>query len=195
VPPIEDPASTKDAIVTDSIAVTTVVGNPKRLSRTLAAAESLAGTIAAALGAAPGTAPIDLAELYLDGIEPPHEGFERALRQVRAGAVLVVATPVYKASYTGLLKLFLDQLPPGALAGAAAVPVTVAASAEHRFLADLQLRPVLAELGARLPVPSLTLRENELHGLDEHIGAWTGSHLPALAAALAPGRERIGAAA
>jgi FMN reductase len=173
--------------VTDSIAVTTVVGNPKRLSRTLAAAEAAAAAIA---GAEPRTAPIDLAELYLDGIEPPHEGFEAALARVRGTQVLVVGTPVYKASYTGLLKLFLDQLPPSALEGTVAVPVTIAAAAEHRFLADLQLRPVLAELGASLPVPSLALRESELPELDAHLAKWTGAHLPALAAAA--GRAGVG---
>ncbi|MCD0443003.1 NAD(P)H-dependent oxidoreductase [Glycomyces sp. A-F 0318] len=180
--------------MTDSIAVTTVVGNPKRLSRTLTTAEALASAVAAGLGAEPRTDSTDLAELYLDGIEPPHDGFDRALRRVRAARVLIVATPVYKAAYTGLLKLFLDQLPPKALEGTVAVPVTVAAAAEHRFLADLQLRPVLAELGASLPVPSLTLREKELPELDERIETWTGAHLPVLAAAAAPARDRIGAA-
>jgi FMN reductase len=175
--------------------VTTVVGNPKRLSRTLTTAEALAAALASGLGSEPRATSIDLAELYLDGIEPPHDGFEHAAAQIRSGAVLVVGTPVYKASYTGLLKLFLDQLPPGALEGVVAVPVTIAASAEHRLLADLQLRPVLAELGARLPVPSLTLREKELPELPEHIGAWTESYLPALEASLSYGRTPIGAAA
>lgn len=185
--------------MTANLAVTTVVGNPKRLSRTLATAEALAAAIGAELGARPRAASIDLAELYLDGIEPPHDGFEHAAAQIQSGRVLIVATPVYKASYTGLLKLFLDQLPPRALAGVAAVPVTIAASAEHRLLADLQLRPVLAELGAHLPVPSLTLRENELADLPERIEDWTRAHAPALAASLALGRkaerESIGAAA
>ncbi|GAA2308828.1 NAD(P)H-dependent oxidoreductase [Glycomyces scopariae] len=168
--------------MTDSTAVTAVVGNPKRLSRTLTTAEALAAAIA---GPGEATASIDLAELYLDGIEPP--GYDHAEARVRAARVLVVGTPVYKASYTGLLKLFLDQLPPGALAGTVAVPVTIAASAEHRFLADLQLRPVLAELGASLPVPSLTLREQELPELDERLAKWTGAHLPALRAAAGAG--------
>jgi FMN reductase len=184
----------KDFTVTDSNAVTTVVGNPRRLSRTLSTAEALAAAIASGLGTEPRSTSIDLAELYLDGIEPPHDGFEHALDQLRSGTVLVVGTPVYKASYTGLLKLFLDQLPPRALEGVVAIPVTVAASAEHRFLADLQLRPVLAELGARVPVPSLTLREKELPELDEHIGAWAEAHLPGLAASLAYSRGLIGAA-
>ncbi|GAA1690463.1 NAD(P)H-dependent oxidoreductase [Glycomyces endophyticus] len=168
--------------MTDTFTVTAVVGNPKRLSRTLTTAEALAAAVA---GPGAPTASTDLAELYLDGIEPPHDGFDHALARLRAADVVVVGTPVYKASFTGLLKLFLDQLPPGALDGAVAVPVTIAASAEHRFLADLQLRPVLAELGASLPVPSLTLRENELPELDAHLAKWTGAHLPALRAGAA----------
>ncbi|RRR98424.1 NADPH-dependent FMN reductase [Glycomyces terrestris] len=175
--------------MTHSFAVTTVVGNPKRLSRTLTTAEALAAAVA---GPGAGTASFDLAELYRDGIEPPHGGFEHALDRIRAAQVLVVGTPVYKAAYTGLLKLFLDQLPPAALEGTVAVPVTIAASAEHRHLADLQLRPVLAELGASLPVPSLALREDELPELDAHLAKWTGAHLPALAAAA---RAAEGAAA
>jgi FMN reductase len=176
-------------------AVTTVVGNPKRLSRTLATAEALSAALASGLGSAPQAASIDLAELYFDGIEPPHDGFEHALDRITSGQVLVVGTPVYKASYTGLLKLFLDQLPPRALEGVVAVPVTVAASPEHRFLADLQLRPVLAELGVSLPVPSLTLRETELSDLDDRVSEWTRAHLAALVAQLAPARGPIGAAA
>jgi FMN reductase len=182
-----------------SISVTTVVGNPKRLSRTLTAAESFASALAVelnpALGSHQPTASIDLAELYLDGIEAPHDGFEHAAAQIRTSHVLVVGTPVYKASYTGLLKLFLDQLPPGVLVGVLAVPVTIAASPEHRLLADLQLRPVLAELGARLPVPALALRESELPELPEHIGAWAEAYTPTLEASLALGRTPVGAAA
>ncbi|MEU5153732.1 NAD(P)H-dependent oxidoreductase [Glycomyces sp. NPDC021274] len=181
--------------MTAALSLTTVVGNPKRLSRTLTTAEALTAAIGPALGAASRAASIDLAELYLDGIEPPHDGFEHAATLLHATRVLVVGTPVYKASYTGLLKLFLDQLAPRALEGVLAVPVTIAASAEHRLLADLQLRPVLAELGAHLPVPSLTLRESELPDLLEHIGAWTAAHAPALEASLGLGRKPVGATA
>lgn len=181
--------------MTASINVTTVVGNPKRLSRTLTTAEALGAAVAAGLDAQAGANSVDLAELYLAGIEPPHEGFEHAHGLIRSGDLLVIGTPVYKGSYTGLLKLFLDQLPPKALAGTVTVPVTVAASPEHRLLADLQLRPVLAELGAKVPVPSLTLVESELPDLEARLGAWTEANLADLIDALAFGREPIGAAA
>ena len=41
-----------------------------------------------------------------------------AKRQVLdAGELLVIATPTYKGTYTGLLKLFLDQFGASGLAG------------------------------------------------------------------------------
>src|SRR5690606_18386136 len=104
---------------------------------------------------------------------------------------LVIGTPVYKASYTGLLKLFLDQLPPASLASTVAVPVTIAGSAPHRLLADLHLRPVLAELGARLPVPSLVLEESQYGELPQLARQWTERHLADLTAALSFGRSPV----
>jgi FMN reductase len=36
---------------------------------------------------------------------------------------IIIATPVYKASYTGVLKAFLDLLPPGAFSGKVILPI------------------------------------------------------------------------
>ena len=62
--------------------------------------------------------------------------------------LLVLATPTYKASYTGLLKLFLDVFPAGSLSSTVVMPLIVSGGPAHRHLGDLQLRPVLSELGA-----------------------------------------------
>ena len=69
----------------------------------------------------------------------------------RTADVLLLATPTYKASYTGLLKLFLDTLAAGSLSGTVVIPLIVSGGPAHRHLADIQLRPVLAELGAVSP--------------------------------------------
>jgi len=53
-------------------------------------------------------------------------------RLVREARLLVVATPAYKGTFTGLLKIFLDQLGGREFAGAAAVSVAVAAAEPHR---------------------------------------------------------------
>ena len=61
---------------------------------------------------------------------------------------VVVATPVYKASYTGLLKAFLDLLPENALAGKVVLPLVTGGTIGHLLAIDYALRPVLTALGA-----------------------------------------------
>jgi FMN reductase len=61
---------------------------------------------------------------------------------------IIVATPVYKASYTGLLKAFLDLLPENALAGKVVLPVATGGTVGHLLAIDYALRPVLTALGA-----------------------------------------------
>lgn len=172
------------------IPITVLVGNPRPASRTRLAAEQLAADIAAHLPDSTSVT-IDLATIGPGAVgtsgPSPTSVVAQAIRDVTAAQVLVVATPVYKASFTGLLKLFLDQLSPGALGGVLAVPVTVAAAPTHTALADLHLRPVLAELGASLPVPALTLTEKELPNLAALSGAWAGIHAGVVRAVVAAG--------
>src|SRR5687768_2373070 len=172
------------------MSVVTLVGNPRSGSRTREAAVRAAGALAARIGHDGPREVVDLSALGPLLLAPgASSGVEVALEQVAEAQVLVVASPVYKGSYTGLLKAFLDRLPGGALAGTVAVPVTVAAAPTHRFVADLQLRPVLAELGASLPVPSFVVEERELPDLLPLAERWATDHAPVLAAtvgALAP---------
>ncbi|MGW7197849.1 NADPH-dependent FMN reductase [Streptomyces chryseus] len=72
-----------------------------------------------------------------------------AVEQVAAADGLIVATPVYKASYTGLLKAFLDLLPQSGLAGKTVLPLATGGSLAHVLTIDYALRPVLSALGAR----------------------------------------------
>jgi FMN reductase len=61
---------------------------------------------------------------------------------------LVVASPVYKAAYSGVLKALLDLLPQFALAGKVVLPVVTGGSPAHVLAVDYALRPVLSSLGA-----------------------------------------------
>ena len=72
-----------------------------------------------------------------------------AVRQVIAADALVVATPIYKASYSGLLKVFLDLLPQAALQGKVVLPLATGGTVAHLLAIDYSLRPVLVSLGAR----------------------------------------------
>src|SRR4051794_17035300 len=136
-----------------------VVGNPRRGSRTRSAAELLAQRLADAFQPLRTSMHvIDLADLGGAVIDGGHN-VEEALETVRQAAVLIIATPVYKASFTGLLKAFLDRIGGGELAGIVAVPLTVAGAPIHHLVADVHLRPVLVELGASTPTSAFTVTE------------------------------------
>lgn len=66
---------------------------------------------------------------------------------------IIVATPIYKAAYSGLLKVWLDQLAQDALTGKAVLPLATGGSLAHVLAIDYGLRPVLASMGARHIVP------------------------------------------
>jgi len=171
----------------------TLVGNPRSGSRTLSAASTLADGLAERFDGDRRTV-IDLADIA-DGLLAPwrlSEAAAQAAADVKAADLLVIATPTYKASFTGLLKLFLDVLPAGSLASTVVVPLTVSGGPAHRHLADLQLRPVLSELGAVVPAPTLLLEETELPELADLVTSYVERHGPVIAAAvgaLAPSRQ------
>jgi len=134
-----------------------VVGNPKPASRTLDAAVN----VAAGLTGEPPDLVIDLAELGPRLLEWGDEEVGRAVAEVKAADAVVVASPTYKASYTGLLKLFLDQFEAGSLRGVLAFPLMLGGSWAHSLAPEAFLKPVLAELGASCPMPGLYLLDSD----------------------------------
>ncbi|QGK70038.1 NADPH-dependent FMN reductase [Allosaccharopolyspora coralli] len=83
---------------------------------------------------------------------------------------LVIATPVYKAAYSGLLKAFLDLLPQYALAGKTILPLATGGSTAHVLAIDYALRPVLTSMGAAHVLPGYFLLDQAItrteHGAD-----------------------------
>jgi FMN reductase len=168
-------------------AVVVLCGNPRPGSRTL----RVASTVAAALtGAGTGTAEplvLDLAALPAPFGADAADGLAGPLAAVRAARLLIVASPTYKATYTGLLKAFFDLLPGPALAGVTAVPVMTMGGPRHALAADLHLRPLLLELGANTPTAALVVLEEELPALDDVVTAWAATAAPLLRTALTAG--------
>ncbi|RTL46865.1 MAG: FMN reductase (NADPH) [Burkholderiales bacterium] len=72
-----------------------------------------------------------------------------AVRAVEVADLVIVSTPIYKAAYSGLLKVFLDLLPPDALRDKLVLPLATGGSAAHFLALDYALKPVLSALGAR----------------------------------------------
>ncbi|HWD55586.1 MAG TPA: NAD(P)H-dependent oxidoreductase [Acidimicrobiales bacterium] len=164
-----------------------VVGNPRPRSRTLAVAEAVADAAARASGLAEAErTTIDLADLGPRLFDPSSAEVRGAVDAVRGCTLAVVASPTYKASYTGLLKSFLDWFSTTDLSGVAVVPVMVGAGTQHALAVEVHLRPVLVELGATLPARGLYVTEDQFEALDDVIGAWLAQASGPLRAAVRP---------
>ncbi len=168
--------------------IAVVVGNPKPASRTLSTAAFLAEAIAATLPGC-GVSHIDLAVLAGEILGGPSDVVRAGLEVVASADLVIAATPVYKASFTGLLKAFLDLLPSRSLAGSVAIPLTLSASPAHRLVADWQLRPVLIELGASTPTAAFAVDEGQLATLGEVVESWLDVNGAALRAVVGAGAD------
>ena len=84
-----------------------------------------------------------------------HRSVSQAIDQVDRARAIVVGTPVYKAAYSGFLKVFLDLLPQSALKGKLVLPLATGGSPHHMLALDYALRPVLQSLGAKSILPGI----------------------------------------
>ena len=147
--------------------VAVVCGNPKPKSRTLEAGVFVASALA---GHAPDVV-LDLVEIGAHLLGWGDEVATRAVAEVQRCDAAVFASPTYKGTYTGLLKLFLDQVPTDGFDGLLAFPVMLGAAMSHAMAPDLLLKPVLVELGASCPARGLYLLETDYLS-EEVVGAW-----------------------
>lgn len=162
--------------------IASLVGNPRPESRTHGLARTLAQQIARVLGAT-GVADVDLAPFGPRVLDPADEAVTAAVGEIIAADLLVVASPTYKAAYSGLLKSFLDRFGNGSLAGTAAVPVLLGGMPDHRLAVDVHFTPLLLELGAAVPARGLFVLEADVADFGTAASAWADAHAPALLAA------------
>jgi FMN reductase len=71
-----------------------------------------------------------------------------AIRAIEAADALVVATPVYKGSYTGALKHLFDLVRPNALTGKPVLVAATGGSPLHGLVTEHQLRPLFGFFNA-----------------------------------------------
>ncbi|GLZ13608.1 hypothetical protein Acsp04_38430 [Actinomadura sp. NBRC 104425] len=173
------------------VSFTVIVGNPRPASRTATAAAAAARAVAEAAGLPDAPDVVDLSALGPALLEDPApQVVTDALDRVRASDLLLVASPTYKGTYTGLLKAFLDLLPYRALAGKTALPLLVVGAPQHALAVEVHLRPLLVELGATVPTPGLALPEEQLIAPDAVLAEWAGQVVPAVRGAPAAGTVR-----
>jgi FMN reductase len=129
--------------------ILTISGSPARHSRS--------GALLAHLSQALVVAGHDVHEVGLRDIPADdligahvHSPAARRLHAlVEPASAVIIATPVYKASFSGGLKTLLDLLPENALAGKVVLPIATGGSLSHLLALEYALKPVLSALGAR----------------------------------------------
>jgi FMN reductase len=157
-----------------------VVGNPKPLSRTLEAATFLARELS---GAEPDLV-VDLATLGAELLDWSSASVAALVDQVGAADLVIVGTPTYKGTFTGLLKLFLDRFAGGTGLPGVAVPLMLGAAPAHALAPELSLRPVLTEIGATVPGRGLFVLDAEFDDPAAY-ASWLAATRPVITALLA----------
>jgi len=137
------------------ISVVGVSGSPTRPSRTTALVQEVAETFAERVGGV--ATVIELAPLLTELGSGPFRGdigpaARAALEAVEAADLIVVGSPAYRATYTGLFKLFFDHVGQHALVDKPIVLTATGGSDRHALLVEHQMRPLFGFFQA-LTVP------------------------------------------
>ena len=66
--------------------------------------------------------------------------------KVKQANGIIIGSPVYKASYTGVLKALIDLLPEGAFKDKPVLPIMIGGSNRHLLAIDYSLKPLISIL-------------------------------------------------
>lgn len=144
------------------MSVLLIGGSPSRVSRT--------GRLLGYIGALLEQEGLDIRSLNVRDLpaeallhaEFKHPQIVAALELVEEASVIVIATPTYKAAYSGILKAFIDLWPQFGLQGKVVLPVASGGSPAHTLILDYALRPVLASLAPRQVLDSIYAVEQQI---------------------------------
>lgn len=90
-----------------------------------------------------------------------------ANKLVENADAVIIASPVYKASFTGVLKTFLDLLPQKGLDGKIIAPLFIGGTIAHLLSIDYSLKPVLASMGAKIYVSGVYAVDSQINRTQE----------------------------
>ncbi|MCP2514603.1 FMN reductase [Achromobacter mucicolens] len=138
--------------MTHPLRLVAVSGGMQRPSKTTALAEQLLALIANEIPCEPRLVEMGRLAPQLAGAvwrSQLPDTVERELVSVEQADVLVVATPVYRGSYTGLFKHFFDFIHQDALIDKPVLLAATGGSQRHALVIDHQLRPLFSFFQAR----------------------------------------------
>ena len=128
---------------------------------------------------------IDLADHADDLFKWPSDAMAELNQAVAESDVAIFASPTYKATYTGLLKAFLDRYSVNGLKNVVALALMTGADYNHSMAPTVHLIPLLLELGAAVPVRGLYFNTAKMDQVDGIVAGFAAEATDAFKA-LAP---------
>jgi len=89
------------------------------------------------------------------------EPVRHAQSLLRSADLIIIGSPVYKGSYSGLLKHFLDLVDPLLLSGKVALLAATGGSDRHALVIEHQLRPLASFFELNTVPAGVYVRDNE----------------------------------
>ncbi len=86
---------------------------------------------------------------------------QKLVEAIANAEAVVIASPIYKAAYPGVLKALLDLLPQKTLAGKIVLPLATGGSTAHLLAIDYAFKPVLSALGATHMLSSIFITDEQ----------------------------------
>lgn len=140
---------TANSVISGNAGITAIgiSGSPSARSKSRALLEH---TLAVLADRGATVSVVDLSALPADALlgRARADEVDDALARVSDATIVVASTPVYRATYSGLLKVFFDLLPPNGLADKVAIAIATGGSPAHQLVIEHGLRPLFASVGA-----------------------------------------------
>lgn len=180
------------------MSVVLIAGSPGSLSRTTALVDHIDRELAAR-GVETEVFNVNdfnANELVFGDVTAPQVAHYR--KAVTAAQAVVLATPVYQASFSGAIKLLLDLVPERGLKGKVVLPLANGGSDSHLLILDYALKPVISALGASNVLGGvyvnsrhLTLDAEKRYRIGEEALERIGRAVDELVELVAPARRQV----
>lgn len=146
-----------------------VSGSPARISRTSALASFIHKELS---GKGHEVEHLSLRDLPAEALvhaqfnDPSIQAAQSLVEQAEA---LIVLSPVYKASYPGILKSFFDLIPEKGLEGKKVLPIATGGTIAHLLSLEYSFKPLFSVLGAREIPQGVYIVDSQLRYLENEI--------------------------
>ncbi|HEX5655768.1 MAG TPA: NADPH-dependent FMN reductase [Polyangiales bacterium] len=155
--------------MTEPFSIAIITGSPTRPSRTLGLVQVVEQRLAREAFRVRTIHVRDLPAEALLHAKFDDPAIKEALSVVEGADGVIVASPVYKAAYTGVLKAFLDLFPQFGLREKVVLPLLTGGTIAHVLALDYALRPVLQSLDPRLTVGGLFVLDKAITLADDGV--------------------------